>query len=125
MNLRAHARRLEEVTGKSPSPAPEFIGALALPVALFGGLALSFSRVGAFSVAAIWFLILFGLYRWVDAENPWLPALGTVLIGGVLLFGELLVALVVLKNAGAYLLLAFVLTTVAIVVEYRLLLARR
>lgn len=112
------------MTGKSPSPAPELIGALALPVALVIGL-VSFDRVGVVSVAVIWFLILFGLYRWVDAESPWLPALGTVLIGGVLLFGELLVALVVLKDVGAYLLLAFVVATVAIVVEYRLLLARR
>jgi hypothetical protein len=128
MNLRAHARRLEEATGTSPSPGPEILGALAFPFALVltAIFAQAGSDTGTFVLSgAAWFLILLALYSWVQAKRPWLPAIWTVLVGGALLVGELLVALSLIDSLGAYLLLAVLVSVIAIVVEYALLLGRR
>jgi hypothetical protein len=128
MNLRAHARRLEKATGTSPSPGPEILGALAFPFALV--LAAVFTQAASettalFLTVASWSLILLALYSWVQAKRPWLPAICTVLVGGVLLVGELLVALSLIDSFGAYLFLAVLVSVIAIVAEYALLLGRR
>jgi hypothetical protein len=128
MHLRVHARRLKQTTGTSPSPRPEIAGALALPSALvFTAIFAQSGSEGSTLVlgTTAWFLILLGLYRWVQAKRPWVPALVTVAIGGALLFGELVVALAVLADIGAYLFLALVFSIIAIVFEYALLLGRR
>ena len=53
------------------------------------------------------------------------PALGTVVIGSILLLIEFLVALGLTDNLGVYLILAIVGSVVAIAVEYHALLGRR
>lgn len=128
MHLRAHARTLKETTGHSSSPGPEILGLLALPLAGGAGTVLASTLDGAslfIAFALVWFLLLFALYRWVGAKLPWLPALGTVVVGSVLFGIELFVAVALLENLGAYLFLAVVAAIVAILVEYQLLLARR
>jgi hypothetical protein len=128
MHLRARARILKEATGRSPSPGPEILGLLALPAAGGAGgvFASTLSGTSLFvAFAVVWFLMLLLLYRWVGVKNPWLPAFGTVVIGSVVFGIELVVAVVLLNNLGAYLFLAVVAAIVAILVEYQLLLARR
>lgn len=128
MHLRAHARTLKETTGRSPSPGPEILGLLALPLAGVAGGVLSSTLTGESSliaVAVVWYLLLVVLYTWVRAKHPWLPALLTVVVGSVLFGFELFVALGLIDDLGGYLILAIVVTIGAVFVEYLLLLARR
>ena len=134
MNLRVHARRLKDETGKSPSPWPEILGFFALPIAvgfwlLVGGGTLGLvgaavTLVGAAVILSAWFLVLVALYRWVGSRRAWLPALATPLLAGVAAAFEFVLGLALLLDgsdgaAVAYLVVALVFSALAIVAFYR------
>jgi hypothetical protein len=129
MNLRKHARALEQTPEGSPSPWPEVIGALALPLALVlaGGVAAAL-RNGTASLLAVpaWVLILFGLYRWVRAPGPWVSALLTVVFASIAAVVEFFIGAFLLLGAGfgVYALLAVAASVAVVVVEHRALLAK-
>src|SRR5262249_12244353 len=117
--------------GRSPSPWPEILGGLALAIAIL--LAVGLFHVGlragaVFSALAAWFLILFGVYRWVHTEHAWFRALVTIVIsaGGAFLALFVAAGLVVSGRGGliTYLVLAVAAAIVAIVVKYKRLLAK-
>jgi hypothetical protein len=131
MNLRAHARVLEDRTATSPSPWPEILGALALVLAVAVGAVAGATPLGIAGIvigAGAWFLILFGLFSWVGADRPWRPSLGIVVISSVAFVGEFLLgATLILSDGGAvvYLLGAIVVTIFAIVLAHRILLGNK
>jgi hypothetical protein len=129
MNLRKHARALEQTAGASPSPWAEVVGALALPLALIvaGGVAAAVHN-GAASLLAVpaWILILFGLYRWVRAPGPWVSALLTVVFASIAAVVEFFLGAALLFGAGfgIYAVLTIVASIAVVVIEHRALLRR-
>jgi hypothetical protein len=129
MNLRAHARVLQDRTGASPSPWPEILGALALVLAVAVGAATGATGLGLAGIvmgAGAWFLLLFGLFSWVGAERPWRPSVGIVVLSAVAFVGEFLLGatLILSGDGGAvvYLVGAIVVGIGAVVIAYQVLL---